>query len=169
MKATAKALLWILVSVVLLCSSCTERSVPSALEAITALCEANPSLPTGRFYWRHTSAPSAAHELSDRLLADLFGAGVLPPEIDHVQDAAVYLAFTEQEEYAVFLCKSRDDTASLSLLCQRRIDRLRRPYATEQAMPPSLQNASVTVRGRWVILCVTPDPDAAIRSLRRLF
>ena len=169
MKATAKALLWILISAVLLCSSCSPKETLTAHEAITALCGASSALPSGRLYLRDYDVASSSHQLTDPLLSDLFGAGKLPPEMDLVQDAALYLAYAEPFEYAVFCCKSRDDTSRVALLCQQRIDRLRHPYATVADMPLSLQNAVVSVRGRWVVLCMSPDPDTAIRAFRRLF
>ena len=170
MKATAKALLCILFSTVLLLSSCATGQVPSVQEAIGALCASEHPLPAGRLYLRHISNDPKAHTLSDRLLAELFGAGTLPPETDLLQDAALYLSYAEPIEYTVFLCKSRNDTLALVRLCQKRLDHLRQPYSSSDSeMPASLQHATVSVRGRWVILCISSDPDTAIRAFRRLF
>ena len=106
--------------------------------------------------------------LTDELLAVTFGNGHLPPELDEVVDAAVYLSYTHPVELAVFRCKSTDGTDAVAAMCLRRLDYLRHHRINQSdELHAYLDRARVTVCGKWVILTVSSDPDAAIRAVRR--
>ena len=68
-------------------------------------------------------------------------------------------------EFSVFLCDSNADTDAVAQMCLRRLSYLK-SYWKDTEDASYLQNASVTVRGRWVVLCVSSDPENAIRAFR---
>ncbi len=140
--------------------SCGSRPTPEAV--LQDICAALPALPDGRVYFLSAPEDDARHP-SDALLATLYGNGALPPVLDEVEDAAFYLAYTGQCEFAVFRCRSRAATEEVAALCLSRIDLLRR-NAVE---PEALESACVVTRGRWVLLSVCSDPAAARRAFRR--
>ncbi len=147
-------------------SSCAHTHA-TARELLEAMRNAEKPLPAGRSYVR--CAPQDGEEaLTDELLAVIFGNGHLPPQMDEVVDAAVYLSFTHPAELAVFRCKSTDGTDAVAAMCLRRLDYLKHHRINLSAEAQTyLDRARVTVCGRWVILTVSSDPDAAIRAVRR--
>ena len=89
--------------------------------------------------------------------------------MDSVEDAAFFLAYSAPFEMAVFLCASASDTDGVSRMCTKRLEALKSTYTTSDSTEsiPALENARIVVRGRWVILCVCEDPEAALRAFRR--
>ena len=134
------------------------------------MCEAETSLPAGKLYV--LSAPEDSEEyFPSALFAATFGNGSAPPELDLIDDAAIYFSYATSCELAAFLCKSADGTDAVAKMCLRRLDVLKNYRDSDRTSQIEdtdlLENATVTVRGRWVILCVSSDPDAALRAFRR--
>ena len=159
-----------LLSIICLCiclSACKAFPAASPTELLEAMCNAERPLPSGRIYVRSAPQDSDIH-LGDELLAVTFGNGTLPPEIDEVTDAAVYLSYTHPCELAVFRCKTADGTDAVAAMCLRRLDFLK-THRVDQSSETDvyLDSARVTVWGRWVIFTVSSDPDAALRALKR--
>ena len=153
-------------------TSCLGKDQIKAIDLIDALCQAEKPLPAGQIYSR-TEDSRADGLLSDELLAVTYGKGSLPPAFDAVRDAACFLSYTSPCEFAVFLCRSRDAAQELSKVCLRRLDSLRIRYAEDsffstETAAPYLENAQVWVRGNWVILCISSDPDSSFRSCKKL-
>lgn len=164
------ALLTALLCVLCLGSAC-HRGAGSPYELLLAMQAAEAPLPSGKLYLRSAPEGDPSH-LSDPLLAALFGNGALPPAMDGVEDAACFFSYTHPCEFSVFLCKTLSSTSAVSQMCLRRLDAIRqhRSYdgLDDAAVSDYLDRASVTVRGRYVILCVSSDPDAAFRAIRRI-
>ncbi len=168
--------LTLLIALLLAVTSCASAP-PAAKEVLSAMCKTQKSLPAGRFYVR--SAPEDGEGLlSSDLFAATFGTAADPPELELITDAALYLCYSDSVELGVLLCQSADAAASVARLCRHRLDLLSRyriPGSEESANPsvPSAPSSALddsgllTVRGRWVVYCLTPDPDAAMRAFRR--
>jgi len=145
-------------------------AAPTPYGLLVAMQEAEKPLPPGRVYLRSAAVEDGTY-LSDELLTALFGNGTFPPAMDGVCDAACFFSYTHPCELAVFLCKSLSATKAVSQMCLRRLDTLRQ-YRSYEGLSDAQVNAyldaaTVTVRGCYVILCVSSDPDAALRALRR--
>ena len=146
--------------------ACAPRNA-SPRRVLEAMCRAETSLPAGQLYVRLPPQDGAA-SLSDEVLTVIFGNGVLPPEIELIADAALYLSYTQPCEMAVFQCKSTDGTDAIAAMCLRRLDSLD-SYWTEHGQVGNgnvLEHARVTVCGRWVIFTLCADPDAILRAAR---
>ena len=159
----------ILILCILLCfsASCAEAQA-SPRTVLAAMCRAEVPLPAGQIYVRLAPQDGEAY-LSDELLSVIFGNGSLPPEIELIADAALYLSFTQQSEMAVFRCKSTDGTDAIAAMCLRRLDSLKSYWTDEETGDGGIApgSARVTVYGRWVILTLCKDPDAVLRAARR--
>ena len=134
-------------------SSCS-RKEKTPHEMLLALLKEQKALPAGRVYLR--SAEQGDHHLSNALLAQAFGNGVLPPAVDEIVDAAYYFSYLYPCEAGVFLCKSASSAHAVAKLCLQRIDFLRnhRVYddLDDDTVSAYLGNASVSICGRFVIL-----------------
>ena len=134
------------------------------LDVVAAMHGAEKPTAHGQIYCLSPDASSCA-PLDRELITTLFGEGIYPPEMDGVRDAACFLSYRDACEISVFLCHSADDAKEVAILLLRRLELLRRerPDCAEK-----LEKASVTVRGRWALLCVSNDPDALLRVFRRV-
>ena len=130
---------------------------------VQAMMQAEKPLPAGRLYV--LSAPSDnAKTPTEELLAVTFGNGTLPPELSQVTDAAFFLSYTQPCEFAVFLCTNRAATEAVARMCLRRVDTVLR---AQGEVDQEIAAHAVTVRGRWVILCLSSDPQSALRAFRQ--
>lgn len=160
--------LLILTLILIATAGCVPKNSASPAQALDAMLGTESPLPAGRIY--SLSPAKTAEVPSDSLLAALFGSSSsLPPAMDSVEDAAFFLAYSAPFEMAVFLCASTSDTAGVSRMCTKRLEALKSTYTTSDSAEsiPALENARIVVRGRWVILCVCEDPEAALRAFRR--
>ena len=151
-------------------TSC-RRSAQTPYEVLLTMQAIEKPLPAGKLYVRSAPEGDKLH-LSDELLSALFGNGSIPPAMDGVEDAACFFSYSHPCEFAVFLCKTVHATSAVSKLCLKRLDTLRQ-YRSYEGLDDAtvseyLDRASVTVRGRYVILCVSSDPEAILRALRRI-
>ncbi len=133
---------------------------------IRAICRAEPSLPAGRLYVLSAPSDDAKHP-SDAWLSAMFGKSDLPPAFSLVEDAAFFTSYTHPCEFAVFLCKTADGTRAVSEVCLQRLNTLKLYWKGEGISDAVLQNAGVTVRGKWVILYLCQDPEGVLRAFRR--
>ena len=151
-----------------LCASalCGCFSAPPTPEALVqAMCRSIHSLPAGRLYVLSAPQDDDKH-LSADLLASAFGQGAPPPEMEEVEDAALYFSLRSPCELAVFLCKNAGGTEAVAKMCLHRLDVLK-SYGYDGENAAMTENATVTVCGRWVVMCVSPDPAAAQRAFRQ--
>ena len=132
---------------------------------IAAICEAENGLPAGRLYVLSAPTDDEKHP-SESWLGAMFGNGKVPSAFDLVEDAAFFTSYTEPCEFAAFLCKTKDATQAVSEVCLHRLHSLKLYREGEKDSAP-LQNAGVTVRGKWVILYVCKDPQGVLRAIRR--
>ena len=146
-----------------LCSCFSAPPTPEDL--VQAMCRTVKSLPAGRLYVLSAPQDDTRHLQAD-LLASAFGQGKLPPEMEEVEDAAFYFSLRSPCEFAVFLCKSAGGTEAVARMCLHRLDVLK-SYGYDGDNAAMTENATVTVCGRWVTLCVSPDPAAAQRAFRQ--
>jgi hypothetical protein len=140
-------------------------SPPTPESVVRFLCSSVSSLPAGRLYVLSAPQDDAMHPRAD-LLASAFGQGALPPEMEEVEDAAFYFSLNSPCELAVFLCKSAGGTEAVARMCLHRLDVLK-SYGYDGENAVMTENATVTVCGRWVLLCVSPDPAATQRAFRQ--
>ena len=99
--------------------------------------------------------------LSDDTLITLFGATAVSEEMTAVESYCIYLASRNGPvEIAFFQCYGASGAHTVSRMLLRRADLLA-PYL------PDGTSAQVAVLGRYVILAVCEDPDAAIAAARR--
>ena len=155
----------LLLTLALLLGGCGGAQVSPA-EVLDAMCATQKPLPAGKILIRSLPQENDRH-LSDTLLAVTFGNGSLPPALDGVRDAACFFSYTQPCELAVFLCNSNNAAQNVAKMCLRRLDLLKVQYAHDAANQDCFENAAVVVRGKWVVLCVAPDPSAALRAFRR--
>ena len=149
----------------LLFSACG-RSKTSPEEVLNAMCRSQALLPAGQLYVLSAPSDDAGHP-DDGWLFAMFGKEEFCTALALVEDAAFFSSYTHACEFAVFLCKSAKGTSAVSQLCLQRLNTLKLYWEGVESNDTSLQNAGVTLRGRWVILYLCEDPDAALRGFRR--
>ena len=146
-------------------AGCTTHA-PSPKEVLDAVCRSQPSLPAGRIYV--LSAPSDdAKQLPPGWLASAFDQSLLRAALPMIKDAAFFSSYTHACEFAIFLCQGVKGADAVSRLCLQRLNTLKLYWEGAENSDTPPQNASVTVRGSWVILCFCKDPEAALRAFRR--
>ena len=163
---TVKQRFWIcllLLSALLLGTGCSAHRATRATAVITEMRDSIKLLPDGRVYTLRES--DGFYLLTDTLLTTLYGERA-PLAADSVLDAAVFLSYKSPCELAVFCCRNRDSTRAVSEMCLLRLDALRREWSSNEDVA-HLANASVTVRGNWVVFCACTDVNAALRAFRR--
>ncbi len=164
MRVTARCVTCLLsVCLILSLTACQIGARVTPLEVVTAMRAAEKPLPHGQIY-SLSPDKEACEILSEELITDLFGDGVYPPEMDGVRDAACFLSYRDLCEISVFYCRSADEADAVAIMLVRRLELLRRerPDYVEK-----LENACVTVRGRWALLCISNDTSSLLRVFRR--
>ena len=150
------SLLCAVAALLALSASCSrEKKAPH--ELLLSLLDEEKTIPAGRIYLRTAEESSRAY-LSDALLAQAFGNGALPPAVDGIVDAACYFSYAHPYELDVFLCTSAASAQAVAKMCLRRLDVLKN-YRTYEGLDADtvaayLNNATVTVRGKYVIFRV---------------
>ncbi len=133
-------------------------------DIVRAMQNAEKPSPAGRLFILSALEEEDGY-IEEDLLAATFGDGILPPELEYVEDAAFFFAFQHPCEFSVFLCNTSVDTDAVAQMCLRRLSYLK-SYWKDRDEATYVQHASVTVRGRWVILCVSSDTENALRAFR---
>jgi hypothetical protein len=103
----------------------------------------------------------------------LHGTATSLPAWELLQDYAVAFSLRElPAEYAVFLCASSRDTATLATLCLDRIAALRAYWevSSDENAPQALaalDAAAVRVCGRYVLCAVHPDAESLLTAAQK--
>ena len=155
----------------LLLTSC--RAAPTPLEAVRALYEIELSPPAGIFYSTESREGDESF-LSSEMLASAYG---IESTESGILSASIFMSTSGAPcEFAVFLCKSRDDAEDVALYCRSRIDTILKNAADSAKFSGisledyinAVRGAAVTVSGRYVSLIISSDVAAARRLLYRL-
>ena len=164
--------LFMLISIIFSLPSCG-RAELSPREIVDTLAENEPSLPSGQTYFFEAREGSEQF-LSPELLSATYG---ISADFDGLISAAIRLSYFGLPcEFAVFYCKSRSCAEDIALFCRKRIDSLIQNASASSAfsgIPTAeylerLSTASVTVSGRFAVLIISRDLEAAKKLLYRL-
>ena len=160
-----KRFLLLLCLATLLLTACRqgERSAEVILEKLMGDC---PSLPAGQVYL-HSAVEGLPSYLNGSLRRSLYGeeGEVCFPLLS---DFALFLSSRPIPfELAVFLCESATDAHRVAAMCMTRADTLR-VALRGSTFEERGEGIRVVVRGRRVIMTVTPDGDAMERLALRL-
>ena len=142
------------------------RQDPSPQTVLDTMSATQPPLPAGQCYL-DTASPGEKTYAEAELIAALYGNGATPPEWDSVLAFAIRpSSFATPCELAVFRCVSAREAEDVARMCLRRVEILRRtcrdtPYESIAAQ------ATVSIRGSYVLMAVCPDPTAAISAGRQ--
>ena len=137
------------------CSCARERTAP---EVLTVMCESVESLPAGRVYRKDAEEGEAAY-LPPSLCAALYGEATPPPEMELIEDYAIYLSsFTTPFELAVFRCYAGSDTDKVAKMCLHRLQHLSE-FFREGDGADVVDAASVVVMGRYVVFVVSEESE----------
>ena len=136
----------------------------------TAMSETVQTLPDGLIYSRQAD-PASPHYLTETLFSALYGEaarGLLTPdaagENPEVGDAAIFLSIASYPcELAVFRCSDIRTASMMVGLCQSRLDAVARGYRDSE-WERAAANGRVAVEGCYVLLVISEDPDAVLRS-----
>lgn len=161
---TKRWLAALLLPLLLFTLSCSEKALPT--DVVAALCEVESDHPIGTLYSYRVSS-SDAELIGDKMLCAMFGDGKLPSVIDEVESGAFYLSPTHPYEITLFYTKSRDGAKKVAQMCLLRKEAIIRAWSGK-GYDEYLQNAEVTVCGRWVMLSVSHDAKELAHRLDRL-
>lgn len=156
-------LLFLSASVLLLCSCARTDATPA--QVLSALIDAEISLPAGQVYLSSAPEDDAAY-LSPDLMAALYGEGELPWQLSLVEDYGLFLSTAQHPcEFAVFRARARSDTDDVAAMCHVRLDALRIHYKNT-SYAAYTQNARVVVSGNYVLLLISSDTEHALRAAK---
>ncbi len=142
------------------------RAPAQASEILHAMIDSQPNLPAGTTYRKDASLGEDGH-VDNELLSVLYGNGTLPPEFEFINDFAIHLSsFAEPYELAVFHCVSERDAYDVARMCLKRTQRLA-ISCRETEFTTLVDNAQVTIRGKYVLIAVCDDPQSAIEAGQR--
>lgn len=178
LKARGKRARLRLLSVFLLLpmlASCFGGKAPETSEVLSAMTSAQSSLPAGNYYTTKSS-PGAPDYLSDSVFAALYGSGESPAVMKRTESVSAYISSGLYAfEMAVFLCVSERDTAEIADLCLSRIELMRTFYNTnarrlslDMSAKENIDNAKVSIIGRYVIMAVCGDAKRAVEAAKDL-
>lgn len=166
MKRTAALFLSVFLSFFTL-SSCSAdpQSVPCR-EVLSAMVQAEKSLPAGRYYSLAAQDGSDEH-MTDDLISLLFGNGSYPTAADGWIDCALYLSLGESPvEFAVILCKNRDVARDTAELLHIRLSAIKHTK-TSPGYAEMLDGASVTLIGNYAFLIISSDTESVLRAAKK--
>ncbi len=146
----------------LFCGCTAQGATPYAV--LCSLQETQQELPAGACYVL-SAAPDEETYPTESLLAVLFGNGSLPAAFEEIEDGAFFFSYSDSCELAVFRCKGSRGREAVTKMCLDRLQYLKSVHPDRES--EALQSATVTVRGKWVLLCICEDPDATARAFRR--
>ena len=155
------------IGIILLLTGCGFRAESTAAAMVSEMLSFEVGCPYGVLY-DVSVAEGAEGYVSDSLCAALYGDGAVPAEWEYVEDFSAFLSTGEQPvELAVFLAVSSDGAELLAALCARRLTVLRAYYrGTEYEAYTG--SARIVVFGRFVVMAVSSDAEAAIDAARRM-
>ena len=161
---------------------CGANDKATAHALVLAAAETERALPAGDIYLLPDSlslralnadalSSTAVREADAPMLSAAFGAGggkQLPDALNGtVDDGAMRFSTAASPcEFIVLHCISRADTAAVASLLHGRLDILRRQYrgTDHEAL---LERAEVVVLGKYVLLLICNDSEAAVAAVRR--
>ncbi|MBQ7336216.1 MAG: DUF4358 domain-containing protein, partial [Clostridia bacterium] len=169
MRKSRKILLCFL-SVCLVLTGCSFASA-DAESLLLAKCESVADFPAGELYCLSAGGgavdpDSKLREISKQMLAQLYGNGSYPPELDLVEGAAFYFSYAQPCEFAVFRCARANDADAVAQMCLKRLESLR-SYWNTNGERADLANATVKIHGSYVLLIVSETPEECYRAFRR--
>ncbi len=174
-------------SLITMTASCAPAPQPDTLEIILAVTAASPSLAAGDLYLLPgTAAPNGLAQAEESGLRvrvaspELLSAAFSPeyskseqPEIwqlsQGISDGGAFRFGTtaSPEEYIVIRCVSRADTGEVARLLLGRLNALQKQYRGTQEQPIT-EKGQVVVIGKYVLLILASDTEAAIDAARRI-
>ncbi|MBQ8005265.1 MAG: hypothetical protein IJ303_03025 [Clostridia bacterium] len=170
-----KGLALILLFSLLLLTACSVNKLPSAEEIVAEMLRSQSSLPIGKLYTK-SSSPGAADYLSDSLLSALYGREELPDVFERAESIAIWTASGfDSCEFAVFLCKTKNDAEKIADLCLCRIDIMNhfirsntKKLSLDTQIINRIEKAKVDIAGRYVIMVLSDDTDSAIKAAKKI-
>ena len=177
----ARPLTLLLCLAVCLCTcGCVARRTATALTVLLDILASQASLPAGDVYLLSDSPSLRALGITDTqrqpvrvadaaLLSAVFGkgGGTSVPDVlkISVDDGAMRFATAASPfELIVLHCVSRADADKVATLLHERLDILRREYPDGEGV---LERAEVVVVGKYAMLLVCRDTEAALRAVHR--
>ena len=163
-----------LLALILMCAlltlaatSCSQKEKPSCRELVEILTNTEISLPAGSIF--SLSAKEGENEYaSDSLLSALYGNGEIPPLRECWIDGAMFLSSNDHPcEFAVILCNSHDAATDTARLLCRRIDAIR-TTKNKPEYKELIENATVTVRGNYVVFIISSDSKSAFKAIKKV-
>ena len=142
-----------------------ERETVSPYAVLSGILSVEVDCPVGTVY--HSAAAEGEEGyFSSSLCATLYGDGDLPAEWASVEDFAIFLSATESPtELAVFLTPTRADAEEVAELCVERLGVLQRYYRGSD-LEAYAAGGRVVVLGRYVVMVISSDSDAALSEAR---
>lgn len=165
MKKTAALFLSVFLLISLLSSCSNEKKAPSCLTVLEAMTLAEVGLPAGRIY---SLASEDDGYLSDSLIKALYGNGSLPAIAQSWIDCAVFISTLGHPcELAVVYCTDRNAAEDTARLFGSRLNSLRALKSDEQH-GNMLDLAQISIRGNFVLMIISSDPDNALKIAKKL-
>ncbi len=147
----------------LLCS-CFSPTAPS--NALLQMCNAEPNLPSGKYYFYGSSPSSSGTMIDSALFCEHFGFTVLPPAMSEVESGAFYFSYRHPCEFAVLRCKSISATTAIAQILLRHIEQLR-SYWNSTEYAPYVNAAEVKIFGKDVVFAVSKNPSSSFNAYKR--
>ena len=146
---------------------CAERRKPSCRELVQMLTNAEIYLPAGNIFSLSAKEGDDGF-VSDSLLSALYGNGEIPPLRECWIDGAMFLSSNDHPcEFAVILCNSHDAATDTARLLCRRIDAIR-TTKNKPEYKELIENATVTVRGNYVVFIISSDSKSAFKAIKKV-
>jgi len=122
-------------------------------------------LPAGRIYSLDSEDDGY---LSDSLIKGLYGNGSLPAIAQSWIDCAVFISTLGHPcELAVVYCTDRNAAEDTARLFGSRLNSLRALKSDEQ-YGNMLDLAQISIRGNFVLMIISSDPDNALKIAKKL-
>ncbi len=165
MKKTAGLFLSVFLLISLLSSCSNEKKAPCCLTVLEAMTLAEVGLPAGRIYSLDSEDDGY---LSDSLIKALYGNGSLPAIAQSWIDCAVFISTLGHPcELAVVYCTDRNAAEDTARLFGSRLNSLRALKSDEQ-YGNMLDLAQISIRGNFVLMIISSDPDNALKIAKKL-
>lgn len=182
-KTTTIIFALILTAITIL-SSCSEKGRDGiTYDAVAAMIEREVNAPSGTIYTDSAEEGESGY-ISPMLEKVLWGEhGQIGSDVDsgissdktgaikHVRQYSHFLSSFEHPcEFAVFECYTKSGAYEVSKMCLARLGTLRNTWKNNknEKYTAYAENAQVCVKGRYVIMAVSSDPETAIRAARKI-
>ncbi len=156
---------------ILSCQS-KEMPPPCAIDVLNAMLSAQKNLPDGQYRYLKAS-PQSKQALTSELLSAMYGemAREWISKSAVMDDVAMYISNHQHPfEVVVFRCTNEEDVyggqGSVYGICQGRIDAVQRAWS-QTAYKEWVENALVFVRGQYVMVVITQDPQPLCNAAKK--